>query len=119
MKYIYVLAVLFILNNQLFSQDIYRFDTVKSMDIHFYHSNWDQILDSLMNLDSDSCIPARLIFEGITYDSVGIRFKGNSSYHPDNKKNPFHIELDYFKNQSIGGYKTLKLPNMFKDPSFI
>ena len=45
--------------------------------------------------DSSSYIPAQVIIDGTTLDSVGIQFKGNSSYYgyPGNKK-PFTLSFD-------------------------
>jgi hypothetical protein len=56
------------------------------------------------------------------YDSVGVRFKGATSYSQitTSDKKSFNISLDYkFPNQSVNGYKTLNLNNCFDDPSFI
>jgi len=56
---------------------------------------------------------------GIQYDSVGVKYKGNSSYNAGNSKNPLHISLDEFKNQTHQGYKDIKLGNNYADPSMI
>ncbi|MCD4696487.1 MAG: CotH kinase family protein, partial [Bacteroidales bacterium] len=77
------------------------------------------ILDTMQLNNNEDRILADIIVDGITYDSVGVRFKGNSSYHPDRIKNPFNIEIDFVKNQDIYGVEKLKLSNMFKDPSCI
>lgn len=66
--------------------------------------------------------PASLVYNGVTYDSVGVRFKGNSSY--DNigtsLKKSFNISLDAFKNdQNINGFSTLNLNNCYDDPTFM
>ena len=116
-RFLFLLVFLFPFS--LFSQDLYSLYSIKTLDIHFYNINWDKLLDSLKQAGSDSCILARITYDSTVFDQVGIRFKGNSSYNPNSKKNPFHIELDYIQNQSINGYKTLKLSNMFKDPTFV
>lgn len=56
---------------------------------------------------------------GIFYDSVGVKYKGNSSYNPTSNKNPLHIALDQFKNQSYQGFKDIKLSNCYADPSMM
>ncbi len=49
-----------------------------------------------------------------------MRYKGNSSYSPQNAKNPLNIKLDHIiDDQTYEGYGTLKLANGFKDPSFV
>ena len=62
---------------------------------------------------------ACLEINGVQFDSVGVKYKGNSSYNPANVKNPLHIELDHFKNQDYLGYKDIKLSNGFNEPSCI
>ena len=63
---------------------------------------------------------SKVIINGITYDSVGVRYKGNSSYNANQVKNPLNIKLDYvINNQDHEGYETIKLANVFKDPTFI
>ena len=57
---------------------------------------------------------------GVTFDSVGVKYKGNSSYNANNNKNPIHLELDYIKgSQDYQGYTDIKLQNGFSDPSMI
>jgi hypothetical protein len=56
---------------------------------------------------------------GIQYDSAGVKYKGNSSYNATNGKNPLHIALDEFKEQSHEGFKDIKLGNNYSDPSMI
>ena len=56
----------------------------------------------------------------MTYDSVGVRYKGNSSYRANQIKNPLNIKLDYvIDGQELGDYGTLKLANAYNDPSFV
>jgi len=56
---------------------------------------------------------------GEVYDSVGVKYKGNSTYQANQVKNPFHIELDTYKEHDHQGYKDIKLSNVAKDPSFL
>ncbi len=57
---------------------------------------------------------------GQEFDSIGVRYKGNSSYSANQIKNPLNIKLDYIiDDQKIEGYGTLKLANVYKDPSFV
>ena len=61
---------------------------------------------------------AQVKINGVAFDSVGVKYKGNSSYSPSNKKS-LHIELDSYKNQSYNGVSDIKLGNNYKDPSLI
>jgi hypothetical protein len=101
------------------AQDLYDINNIRTINMNFYDENWDFILDTMILNHNEDRILADLIIDGITYDSVGVRYKGNSSYHPDRVKNPFNIEIDFVKDQDVYGVKKLKLSNMFKDPSCI
>ncbi|MBI2968507.1 MAG: CotH kinase family protein [Bacteroidetes bacterium] len=100
------------------AQDLYALDTIQKIEIQFSFGNWDYIMDTAKQ-GSDSYTMAQWVkINGVQFDSVGVKYKGNSSYNPNNQKNPLHIELDHFKAQSYQGYKDIKLSNGFKDPSF-
>jgi len=100
--------------------DFYDMSTVNTIQLFFTQSNWDQILDQLYAAGEDRLIGTAII-NGVTYDSVGVRYKGNSSYSANRNKNPFNIKLDHIiEDQLIDGkYGTLKLANGFCDPSFV
>lgn len=114
---IIILSSLFI--NLSSAQDLYDPDQITEIEIDFYKANWDEILDQYMSMDSDERILADVTIDGIEFDSVGVRYKGNSSYRPNQVKNPLNIKLNYIKNHDYQGYYTLKLSNGFKDPSFV
>lgn len=117
MKYLTTFLILFSL--KLNSQSLYAPNQIQELKIYFPYSNWDQKLDSLRAADSDARLLAtKVILNGISFDSVGIRYKGNSSYNPTRAKNPFNIKLDYILDQKYDGYNTLKLSSGFMDPSF-
>jgi len=103
----------------IYAQDLYDPEQIAELKIDFYDTNWDAILDGYMSADSDERILADMTINGVFYDSVGVRYKGNSSYRPNQVKNPMNIKLNHIKNQDYLGYYTLKLSNGFKDPSFV
>ena len=101
------------------AQSFYNINTLQKIEITFTQSNWDYILDTA-KANADGYLMAQLVkINGTSFDSAGVKFKGGSSYNVNNNKNPFHIELDYLKNQDYQGYKDIKLSNGFKDPSFV
>lgn len=101
------------------AQDFYDVNTVHTIEITFEQSNWDRILDSLYAVGEQRLLGSVTI-DGVLYDSVGVRYKGFSTYNPSRAKNPFNIKLDYIRdNQTIQGYGTLKLANVWFDPSFV
>jgi len=101
------------------AQDLFDPGHIAEIEIDFYKANWDEILDQYMAMDSDERILADVRINGVEYDSVGVRYKGNSSYRANQVKNPLNIKLNYVKDQDYQGYYTLKLSNGFKDPSFV
>jgi len=106
-------------------QDFYDINSVKDIKLEFVESNWSDLLDSLKFNGEKKRVVAKLKFNGVTYDSVGVRYKGNSSYYSVRKsgsqKLPFNIKVNYIKkDQKLpGGYTSIKLSNVFRDPSFI
>lgn len=100
-------------------QSFYDINTIQNINIVFTQNNWDYMLDTA-TIGSNSYIMAQTItINGVVFDSVGVRYKGNSTYNASQVKNPFHIELDTYKNQDYQGYTDIKLSNVAKDPSFL
>jgi hypothetical protein len=105
--------------NYGFAQNFYAIDTIQKIEITFTQSNWDYILDTAKQ-GSDTYTLAPLVkINGVIFDSVGVKYKGNSSYNQNNAKNPLHIELDHFKTQDYQGIKDIKLSNGYHEPSFV
>lgn len=103
-----------------FSQGLYDINTIQEIHIVFPQSNWDYLLDSLAALGDEYRLPGTVFVNGQEFDSAGIRYKGNSSYNPDQVKNPLNIKLDdVIDDQTYEGYGTIKLSNGFKDPSLV
>lgn len=100
-------------------QNFYDRSTIQTIEVFFSFSNWDAQLDAAVA--SEAYIIADSVrINGVTFDSCGVKYKGNSSYSPTNQKNPLHIELDHIKgNQDYQGYTDIKLQNGYKDPSMI
>ncbi len=121
MKYTFVLLSFGVFLNFCFTQSLYDLNSIQEIRITFPFSNWDQKLDSLHAVDSDArLIATKVVLNAQVFDSVGIRYKGNSTYNASRTKNPFNIKLDFIKsNQNYQSYKTLKLSNGFMDPSFL
>ena len=101
------------------AQDFYAIDTIQKIEILFTQSNWDYILDTAKQGSDTYTMSKWVKINGVQFDSAGVKYKGNSSYNPNNLKNPLHIELDHFKNQDYMGYKDVKLSNGYHEPSFV
>ncbi len=72
-------------------------------------------------LDSNIYLMATSVqFDGVSYDSVGCKFKGNSSYNNSSDKKSWKLDFEEFKaNNEIDGLKQLNLNNGFKDPTLL
>jgi len=101
------------------AQGLYDSTHITNIQITFAQSNWDYMLDTA-KAGSEGYIMAQSVsINGTLYDSVGVKYKGNSTYQPNQTKNPWHIELDTYKTQDYQGFTDIKLSNVSKDPSFL
>lgn len=106
-------------------KDFYAGNKIQEIRISLTQSNWDTQLDSLKKNNPDQRLSGNATINGKTFRDVGIRYKGNSSYHRTRnetyKKLPFNVKLDLKnKSQLINNqWGTVKLSNAFLDPSFI
>jgi hypothetical protein len=115
----FFLAFFCLAGNKLTSQTFYSTSSIQKIEVQFSQSNWDYMLDTA-KLGKENYIMAQWVkINGVMMDSVGIKYKGNSSFDSTYKKNPIHIELDTYKNHSYQGYQDIKLGNGYSDPSII
>jgi spore coat protein CotH len=97
---------------------------VNDYRITFYQTQWDTML--AFNKDNDEVyMPARFRWRGpsgdsIVLDSIGVRYKGNSSYvfAGASFKKPYKISFnEYKKDQLFFGLEKLNFSNSVLDPS--
>lgn len=125
MKQLRVLLALFVLSCTLSAQDLYDINHIPEIRIQFKHQNWAHKLDSLKRDGKKKRVSAKVTIDGQVFEKVGVRFKGNSSYFNVHKtgsnKLPFNMKANYKKDKQRfpGGYETIKLSNVFRDPSFL
>src|ERR1700752_2584212 len=91
---------LFFLCGKFSAQNFYDVNTIQKIEITFSQPNWDYQLDTAKTGADSYIMAAGVTINGVAFDSVGVKYKGNSSYNPTYKKNPLHIELDTYKSQS-------------------
>ncbi len=107
------------------TRGLYELDRIVEIELTMHDENWKKKLNAWKKQFHDGRVTATLKVDGVTYDSVGVRLKGNSSYfapaREDKKKLPFNIKVSYTdKKQKVDDkYQTLKLSNLFRDPSFL
>lgn len=117
-------SILFFALQHAIAQDFYGPKT-QELRIEFTQKQWDVKLDSLKQVNPDARLLATAWVNGQKFDSVGVRYKGNSSYFRTRKetlkKLPMNVKLDFKnKGQKLGtGHTTIKLSNAFLDPSFL
>ena len=98
-------------------------DSLRTIYLDFYNPNYHSFLVNAWFYNPDERIPAKLTLNGIEYDSVAVRYKGNSTFClPNdvmNQKVPYNIDMNKIvSGQNILGYKKLKLANAWMDPTF-
>ncbi len=101
------------------SDGFYQLDKIRTLHLQFDQPNYWSLLMS--NYQSKTDLPATLTYDGKSYQNVGVRFKGQTSYQRvSTQKKSFNITLDFSdKTQNIKGYETLNLNNSFEDNSFM
>lgn len=94
-----------------------------TIDLHFYVDNWAETLKYNFEVLDKVYMPARLIFDDtLVLDSIGVRYKGNSSYLASSTtpKKPFEFKFDkYVDNQRLCGVTRLNVHNGVNDPTYM
>lgn len=101
------------------SAGLYDENVLEEIRLYFPQSNYWFLMTE--NYLASVDIPAKLVYKGKELDSVGVRFKGQTSYFANNsQKKSFNISIDAFRDdQRLDGYKTLNLNNAFQDATFM
>ena len=103
---------------------LFDIDSVRTIYIDFYDPNYHSILVNSFFTNPKYRIPATVTCNGMVYDSVGVRYKGNSTFclpnDVGNPKVPYNLDFNYFvSGQKFMGKKKLKLANAWMDPTFL
>ena len=99
------------------TEGFYDESVIRKIELQFDQANWWTLLTN--NYNSGTDLLATMWIDGVLYDSVGVRFKGQTSYFQNNTdKKSFNITLDYVKGkQDVDGYETLNLNCGWQDES--
>ena len=105
------------------SGGIYEKDSLRTLYVNFHDPNYHSILQSSFFTNPSYRIPASITLGDITLDSVGVRYKGNSTFCMPNDngvpKVPYNLDMNYWiSGQKLLGYKKLKLANAWMDATF-
>ena len=124
-KSILFFVFLFLMIHTSFGQDLFDIKAVRTIKVTIKEKNWEHVLDSFKNKNIDKKIEANCTIDGKKYEKIGISYKGNSSYfnvkNTGSRKLPFHLKSTQSDKKQLffNKYKSIKLSNVFRDPSFI
>ena len=119
-KFSTILLLFQLLSFSTFSQGFYDPMHLAKIEVTFAEEDWQYPLHYYHSLGKGDRHIGKVVIDGETFDSVGVRFKGFSSYNRKNLKNPLNIKLDHtFKKADYQKYETLKLSNGALDPSWL
>lgn len=103
--------------------EIFDKDAVHEIRITFPNEDWYEVLTANYSgvRAENPYFPASIEWGSNKFETIGVRFKGNSSYSAANtKKKPFRLKLNEFvKGQKIDGIGSFSLSNGWNDPSFV
>ena len=102
--------------------ELYDLSELRDANVNFYDTDYDSFLTQSWLENTKLTLPASLDVDGVFFDSVAVRYKGNSTFYIPytlgNPKKPYNIDFnDYDSNQDFMGYNKLKLANTLFDPT--
>jgi CotH kinase protein/Lamin Tail Domain/Secretion system C-terminal sorting domain len=114
-------ALFFILfQTKIAAQILFDPTQIVKIEIEFPTTNWDFRLDT-SEAGADNFTFAKSVkINGTKLDSVGVKWRGNTTFDAAQAKNPLHIELNTFvSGQNFEGQNDLYLNNEKADPAFL
>jgi hypothetical protein len=104
-------------------ESIYGDTRIHSFRLHFDAENWADSLKYYFEDLGKKYYSVTVTFDDtLVIDSVGVRYKGNSSYSQsrNTSKKPFKLKFDKYRNeQTLQGLHFVNLHNCINDPSFM
>ena len=101
-------------------EPLYSDRVIRTLFLTFESDDWEAELADFNNTDVE--VPANLTVDGKEYPSIGVHFRGQSSFGmvPAGHKRSLNLSMDFSdKEQQLYGRKTLNLLNSHEDPSFL
>jgi len=109
----------------LYDEDGGLFDptVVRELHVNFENDDYHNILTEGFFNTPSMRIPASVTFNGAILDSVGVRYKGNSTFclptQQNNVKVPYNLDFNYWiSGQNLMDYNKVKLANAWLDPTY-
>ena len=99
--------------------ELFQENQVQEIRIYFEQEDYWKILED--NFENETYLEASFEWKSYNFESVGVRFKGGSSYEINQSmKKSFKIDFDIFtEDQNISGLHKINLNCNFDDPSFV
>ncbi len=103
------------------SHPLFDGDTVHEVRLSFSQADyWSLLLSNYEGSDDPPYLEASCELGPYSLSSIGVRFKGNSSYSYPGVKKSFKLDINEFvSGQEIDGLDKLNLNNCFLDPSMV
>ena len=103
--------------------NFYKNDVLHTIELEFTQSDyWEQMTSNFESNFGGSdhiYILGKVTIDGAILDSVGVRFKGFTSYPFDSDKKPFKLDFnEYVDGQRYDGLRKMNLNNGTGDPAF-
>jgi hypothetical protein len=121
MKKIFSTLLLVNLLNWAFAQQKDFFETthIPEIRISFKQKNWMSLLDSL-KISGSNMLIGDVSVDGTAMPSVGVRYRGSSSFKYGDKRNPYYIKLNLVNsNANYQGASSITLSTALRDPSMV
>ncbi len=100
----------------IYTSDYFDIAAVETVYLDFPQQNFKELL--ARNYSDKELLGASLRYKDISFDSVGARYRGQTSYRGSGEKKSFAIDLEFTVNgQDINGYNELKFNNGYTDES--
>jgi spore coat protein CotH len=97
---------------------IFNSSQIHTVKFYFSQAKWYDSLIAYKPLDKK--MKGNVMIDGKMYSSVGVQFKGNSSFNNASKKKSWKIDFNEFDStQECNKENTLNLNNGFKDPTML
>ena len=122
MRIFYAAAATILFASSASAQDLFDRSTLRTIELCFAQPDWENQLAANKLAGLQEYISADLSVDGVTYPSVGVRYKGNATYWSRSQgyKPPFNIDLKAFGvDQEVYGTKEIVLNNSYTDSSLL
>ncbi|MCC7377227.1 MAG: CotH kinase family protein [Verrucomicrobiales bacterium] len=97
---------------------LYDSTLMRTISLTFTQANWQTLLAN--NYGRDTNLAGTLTFNGRTYEGVGVRYRGNTSYQMGGTKKSVAIQVDHTEaGADIMGFDNLNLNNAAGDESIM